>query len=314
MKYIFGPVASRRLGMSLGLDILPAKTCSMDCVYCECGKTTRKTLKRKSLVKTEELMEELKTFLKHNINIDYITFSGSGEPTLNLEIGKMITEIKKMTSIPVCVLTNSMLLDDEQVRMDIKAADLVVPSLDAASDRMYRKIDRPPARIKVENIITALEEFRKTYSGQIWLEILFVDGFNTKEKEVLLLKEAVERIKPDRLQLNTVDRPPLYDWVKPASLETLTRIKNMIGYPATDIVTREQSKDIPISNASEFSNTAIIKLLKRRQSTLEDIMKTLSVPESEVKKIMDSMEKENTVYRLGIDGKTFYALTDKKIP
>lgn len=310
MKYVFGPVASRRLGMSLGLDILPPKTCSMDCVYCECGKTTRKSLKRKPYIPAEEVLSELKGFLSSNMKIDYITFSGSGEPTLNSDIGKMILGIKKMTSIPVCVLTNSMYLHDEQVRHDIKEADLIVPSLDAASERMFRKIDRPPARTKVEEIITSLESFRKIYDGQIWLEILFVDGFNTKEKEVLLLKDAVARIKPDRVQLNTVDRPPLYDWVKPASRETLEHIKLLIGHPATDIVIRETGKSSGTVPGSQVSTDTILGLLHRRQSTLEDIARTLSINLETAKQIMDKMEKDNTVYRLGINGKTFYALTE----
>lgn len=266
---------------------------------------------RKPYILAETILSELREYLQKNMKLDYITFSGSGEPTLNSEIGKIITGIKKMTSIPVCVLTNSMLLHRKDVCNDIKNADLIIPSLDAASDKMFRAIDRPPLRIKIENIITALENFRKVYSGQIWLEILFVDGYNTKDEEVILLKTAIDRIKPDRIQLNTVDRPPLYSWVKPASYETLDRIKTMIGFSKTDITIRQKKISDPINNDSSNPENSILELLKRRQSTANDISQMLSMQEDDVTKFINNLESKNLICRIKKDRLLFYALKNR---
>ena len=237
MIHIFGPVHSRRLGASLGLDIIPMKVCSFDCVYCECGPTTIKTLERKPYVPAEIILSQLKEFLStYSEKLDYITFSGSGEPTLNSDLGSMIAGIREITDTPVAVLTNSSLIDQPDVIRDLQLADLVVPSLDAVSDRNFRVIDRPLPSASPSAIVASLEKFRTVFKGRIWLEILFVDGYNTSDGEILLFKEAVRRIRPDRLQLNTVDRPPIFDWVRPASKETLERAAGLIGFEPFDII------------------------------------------------------------------------------
>ena len=248
MTHIFGPVVSRRLGSSLGLDIIPLKVCSFDCVYCECGPTTLKTAERRPYVSVEAVMDELKAYLRdHPGKLDYITFSGSGEPTLNSNLGAMISEIRKITPVPVAVLTNSSLIHLPDVIADLKLADLVIPSLDAVSDRNFRVIDRPLVDASPGSIVEALVRFRDAYPGQVWLEILLIDGHNTSDEEALLFKAAVERIRPDRLQLNTVDRPPIFDWVRPAPLATLEHIAAIIGFAPVDIVApkRKDGADRP---------------------------------------------------------------------
>ena len=246
MTHVYGPILSRRLGSSLGLDIIPLKVCSFDCVYCECGPTTLKTTERKPYVSVEAVIGELTAFLKgHPEKLDYITFSGSGEPTLNSGLGRMITEIRKITPVPVAVLTNSSLIHRPDVVSDLRLADLVVPSLDAVSDRNFRVIDRPLADARPGEIVEALVEFRKKYNGKIWLEILVIDGYNTSDEEVLLFKKAVERIRPDRIQLNTVDRSPIFDWVRPASPATLDRIAKIIGFKPIDIIVPKRTTDRP---------------------------------------------------------------------
>jgi wyosine [tRNA(Phe)-imidazoG37] synthetase (radical SAM superfamily) len=239
MNIIFGPVRSRRLGRSLGLDIIPFKTCPFDCVYCECGATTLKTVERKPYIPADTVLKELAEALSKKPELDYITFSGSGEPTLNSDIACMITGIKEMTDIPIAVLTNSSLLMNPDVRKDLLEADLVVPSLDAASDAMFKMIDRPPQDMKIEDVLQGIIKFRSEFKGKLWLEILFIEAFNTRDSEVLLLKKAVERIKPDRLQLNTVDRPPLFDWVQPVPGETMRKIRTVISFEPADIIIRE---------------------------------------------------------------------------
>lgn len=155
-KYTYGPVPSRRLGLSLGIDIVPFKTCSFDCIYCQLGRTTNKTIERKAYVTTTELLTELQVVLKDDEQIDYITFSGSGEPTLNSEIGQMIREIKRITTIPVAVLTNSSLLAQESVQEDLLSADLVIPSLDAVTAETFQKINRPYTGIEISQVVKGI--------------------------------------------------------------------------------------------------------------------------------------------------------------
>ncbi len=305
MKHIFGPVASRRLGLSLGLDITPFKTCTLDCVYCECGVTTLKTLERKPYVTTNDLIAELKEFLILERKIDYITFSGSGEPTLNSDIGKIIQEIKKIASTPIALLTNGTLLYLSEVRKEISSLDVILPSLDAASDKMFQIIDRPCGGIKIEPIIQGLIDLRKEYSGQIWLEILFLDGYNTEKEEVLLLKSAIEKIRPDRVQLNTVDRPPPIAWAKPVSLQKLLEIKQWLGFKNADIISHqyhpEQNKPLQ-KNVEE----TIINLLRRRPSTLLDIMTSTGADMIAVQEYLNHLQKKRMVIHENKNGKIFY--------
>jgi len=178
-KYIFGPVPSRRLGRSLGVDLVPYKTCTFDCIYCDLGRTTRKTTSRQSYVPPEEIQGELEFSLSVlEKKPDYITLSGSGEPTLNTNIGEIIQRIKEITSIPIAILTNSSLFSLDEVRSDLSEADLVLPSLDAITPALFEYINRPALSLKIEEIISGLIQFRKQYRGQIWLEVLFCRGVN----------------------------------------------------------------------------------------------------------------------------------------
>ena len=170
LKYIFGPVPSRRLGRSLGIDLIPYKTCTFDCIYCDLGRTTHKTTSRQSYVVSEEIQKELELSLSVlDKKPDYITLSGSGEPTLNTNIGEIIRKIKEITSTPVAVLTNGSLLSMDEVREDLSEADAVLPSLDAITPALFEYINRPHASLRIEEIISGLIQFRNQYRGQIWL-------------------------------------------------------------------------------------------------------------------------------------------------
>lgn len=216
----------------MGVDIIPSKTCTLDCIYCQVGRTMCKAIERKEYVAPDEILDELKEVLKSGIRIDYITLSGNGEPTLNSKLGEIIKGIKGISSLPVAVITNGTLLTDRNVREELLSADLVMPSLDAATQKTFQKIDRPHPSLKIENIIEGMVEFRKIYpirspakdtmagspniksgltsngaSGQIWLEIMLVEGINDNQDELNALKTAVEKIEPDKVQLNTPVRP-----------------------------------------------------------------------------------------------------------
>lgn len=233
MKYIFGPVASRRLKRSLGIDLIPYKTCSFDCVYCELGRTTNKTIERKEYIPPEKIIINLKEYLKRaTIPPDYITLGGSGEPTLHSRIGVIISEIKKITPIPVAVLTNSSLLYQDAVKKDMRGADVILPSLDTVTKSLFEYLNRPHPSLQIKEIIKDLKDFRKAFTGKIWLEIMFCLGVNDSKEEINALNEAIQGINPDKIQLNSVDRPPAEDFVFSAPIEKLTEIQKEFGEKA----------------------------------------------------------------------------------
>lgn len=229
-SYIYGPVPSRRLGCSLGINVIPFKTCTFDCIYCQLSKTTHKTIERKEYIPTQEILGQLKQALSIEKKIDYITFSGSGEPTLHSEIGKIIKTIKKITSIPIAVITNSSLLFEKKVRNDLQNADLIVPSLNAGTDEIYKRIDQPHSSLDFEKIITGLKDFRREYKGLIWLEVMLVKGINDDLRHIQRLKTIIREINPDKIQLNTVVRPPNEKFAQPLNLKDLERIRDFFEY------------------------------------------------------------------------------------
>ena len=198
-SHLFGPVPSRRLGISLGVDLVPLKTCTLNCIYCECGQTTDLTLERKEYIPFETVKKELFHYLIHNPKPDYITFSGSGEPALNSRIGDVIHFIKAQAlDIPVAVLTNGTLLFQKAVRNAMQDATVVIPSLDAVTEKLFRQINRPSPKLQINTIIDGLIQFRKEYYGQIWIEVFIVPGLNDTKQELTALKQTLKKIEPDQ--------------------------------------------------------------------------------------------------------------------
>ena len=277
--HLYGPVPSRRLGYSLGVDLLPFKTCSLSCIYCQLGNSPRKTIRRINPYSEKKILEEIKEFLKTGARVDFITFSGSGEPTLNKSIGWLIREIKKFTKIPVAVLTNSTLLSRAGVRKELAAADVVVPSLDAATQRVFEKINRPHPSLRIEKIIDGLTKFRKEFKGQIWLEIMLVKGVNDSPAEIKKLKEAADRINPDKIQLNTVVRPPAEKTARPLTPEEMNKIKEFFGEKAEVVASfRKKEQEKAPQNIAE----AILAMVRRRPVSLEDLENSLGQTREEL--------------------------------
>jgi wyosine [tRNA(Phe)-imidazoG37] synthetase (radical SAM superfamily) len=300
--YVYGPVLSRRLGFSLGVDILPYKTCSFDCVYCQLGRTPKKTYRRGNFFSDEDILSQIKKVIAAGRKLDYITFSGSGEPTLNTEIGKLIRQIKKTTSIPVAVLTNSSLLPQKSVRQALLAADLVVPSLDAATADAFRKVNRPHPSLRLKKIIEGLEKFRQEFKGKIWLEIMLVKGINDSPSDIKALKKAIVRIKPDKVQLNTVVRPPAEKWVRPVSKKELEDIKNKLGGRAEVVV---DFKEKAQTRSADDSEEAILSIGRRRPVTRKDLVEVLGQDEKEILKSLNSLLAKGKIKREPYK-KTFY--------
>lgn len=296
-KYIFGPVPSRRLGRSLGVDLVPYKTCTFDCVYCDLGRTTHKTISRESYVKPEEIRRELELTLPTlSKKPDYITLSGSGEPTLNQHIGEIIHNFKDLTSIPLAVLTNGSLFYLEEVREALVGADVVIPSLDAVNDVIFQCLNRPHSSLNIQEIISGLIQFRNVYRGQIWLEVVFCRGINDDKGEIERLKGIIERIQPDRIQLNTPVRPPAEEFAYPLTTTQLEEIRKKLGDKAEII------SEFTAPLGEEFNSvkdTEILNLIKRRPCTTEDISKALGLRVDEVVKHLDYLTKTGTIrYRM----------------
>ena len=232
MKYVYGPLRSRRLGFSLGVSTVPYKICSFDCVYCQLKETTQKTLSRKSYLKTDEILEELREFFRNKpkgLKLDYVTFSGAGEPTLHKDIGALIAGIRRLTDVPVAVMTNASTLTSPSVRKALMEADLVIPSLDAVTQDVFEKIDRPCKGLAVKNIIRGLKSFRAKFKGQIWLEMMLVRGLNDSPAYMKRMKRTAREIRPDKIQLNTPVRTPALSWVKSPTKDALKTARKIFG-------------------------------------------------------------------------------------
>ncbi len=305
-KYLFGPVPSRRLGMSLGVDLVPKKVCSLNCVYCEVGKTTKLSTERMEYIPYDKVVAELNHFFENSPDPDYITFSGSGEPTLNSRLGDVIQFIKGVKpGIPVAVLTNGTLLSDKTVREELLNAEIVLPSLDAATQTSFEKINRPESDLDIDRIIQGLVEFRQVFTGKIWLEVFILPDYNNDDKELLEFKKAFDRIKPDSIQLNTLDRPGTERDITPASIAELERIKVFWGLKNVEIIASAQPKKIPKVFRKDTEN-AILGTISRRPCTIEDLVDILGMPIVEINKYLRLLELENKIEQVSQDRGVFY--------
>jgi wyosine [tRNA(Phe)-imidazoG37] synthetase (radical SAM superfamily) len=306
-RYLYGPVPSRRLGRSLGIDLVPHKICTYDCIYCQIGRTTGKTLLRKEYVPKEEVLEEVNNFLsKGGASIDHFSLSGSGEPTLNSQIGSVIKGMKGMSPIPVAVLTNGSLLYLEEVRDDLRQADIILPSLDAVSKEVFTRINRPHKGISVEKVIEGLVEFRKVYQGQIWLEILFCKGINDGENERHQMKRAVDRIQPDRIHINTVIRPPTERWAAPLNSEEMEEIQAFLGEKASIISEFDRHPlSLPEMNVKE----EIFRILERRPLSLIDLSQRMAIPKKELEATVQPMVEEGRIKTRRFGDSVYYEVS-----
>jgi wyosine [tRNA(Phe)-imidazoG37] synthetase (radical SAM superfamily) len=297
MKYTYGPVPSRRLGLSLGVDLVPKKICTYDCIYCQIGRPTLQTAERKEYVPAGSILRDVEQSLQEwGEKIDYIAISGSGEPTLNSAIGKVIQGIKKLTKIPVAVITNSSLLYLEEVRQALLLADVVMPSLDAVTPSVFQTINRPLPSLKIAQIIQGLAAFRREYKGQIWLEILLSRGVNDAAEEIERMREAIRIIQPDKVQLNTVVRPGVEDYAAALPPDQMEQKKNVLGADAEIIAEFEGDRHrMPVEHVEE----QVIRIIQRRPETPDDLAKALGLHDLEVAKILDKLAKEGKIkYRV----------------
>jgi len=304
-EYFYGPVPSRRLGRSLGLDIFPFKTCSLDCIYCQLGPTSEKTIQRKSYIPVRKITQELKKIITPGLKADYITISGSGEPALNADLGKIIKNIKSITKIPLAVITNSTLMYRRDVRMDCALADLLLPSLDAGDEDTFRKINRPHRNISIKKLINGLSAFREQFSGPIWLEVFLIEGVNTSSEQLEKIKQAVKKIRPDKIQLNTAVRPAPLQNIKPLSHEKLRNIAEMLGPNAEGIADFEALHEKKYTLTTQQN---ILAMLKRRPCSIMDIASALTGSPAQVSKTLAEMQKKGLLIKTLSNGITFFKI------
>lgn len=274
MKYVFGPVPSRRLGQSLGIDTIPLKTCNWNCVYCQLGRTKPLVNERKNYYPPEEILEEVDAALKFHEpgEIDWITFVGSGEPTLHASIGGLIRKVKEMTDLPVAVITNGALLYLPEVREELIVADAVLPSLDAGFDRLYRQINRPYPEITFKRLVSGLIAFQREYWNSLWIEVMLVRDLNDSEGALRAIAAVLQQIGPDEVHINLPTRPPVETWVQPPDEAGLKRAKEILGKSVKVVYPVEGTFDL---GESDNLVEAILGIITRHPMREGELIQTL---------------------------------------
>jgi wyosine [tRNA(Phe)-imidazoG37] synthetase (radical SAM superfamily) len=305
-QYLFGPVPSRRLDMSLGIDLVPKKVCSLNCVYCEVGKTTHLTTQRDEYIPYRGIIAELNDYFASSPAPDYITFSGYGEPTLNSKIGNIIQFIKETRpEIPIAVLTNGTLLSRKQVREELQNADVVLPSLDAATQKVFKKINVPLPGLDIHTYIQGLVDFRKEFAGKIWLEVFILPGYNDSPAELNELKKAFSKINPDRIHLNTLDRPGWHKNLKQATQVELQKIIDFWQLENAEIIAKAPERK-KIQSYRKDIESAILSTIDRRPCTADDLAKIMGTHINEINKYLETLESEQKIEHVRQERGIFY--------
>jgi wyosine [tRNA(Phe)-imidazoG37] synthetase (radical SAM superfamily) len=274
VRFVYGPIPSRRLGRSLGVDPIPLKTCNWNCVYCQLGRSVPLVNQRRNYFLPEAILAEVQLALAAHRpgDIDWITFVGSGEPTLHASIGLLIRQVKTLTDIPIAILTNGSLLYRPEVRRDLAAADAVLPTLDAGTPELYRRVNRPYPACTFDRLAAGLIAFRKMYSGRLWIEVMLVRGLNDTEQALREIAAVLRQIEPDAVHINLPTRPPAEPWVKLPDKDGLRRAMAILGDIAQVVHSAQGSFDL----AGETSaSAAIINLITRHPMSDEELRQTL---------------------------------------
>jgi len=326
MNHIFGPVNSRRLGRSLGVDLFQDKICTLNCIYCEVGATVQLTCERGEYASTRDIKAEIDAYCQDQervAELDFITVTASGEPTLHAHFGEILAYLKKTAAKPVAVLTNGTTLTDPGIRREMSRADVVIPSLDSALSSGFRKIDRPAACVDLELVIEGLATFSHQYQGRIWLEILFARNINDSPEEVEALRRAVKRMRLDRIQLNTVARPPLESFALPLERERMADIAcqfrrdnpsrpvDLLAFQASQDDEKEEPKKFFFNLDREAERQSftveLVEMLKRRPCTAADINRTFHLGGAEkVELLLDTLVQDGRIQKRTHGDRVYY--------
>ncbi|MHA1304913.1 MAG: radical SAM protein [Candidatus Heimdallarchaeaceae archaeon] len=309
-KYIFGPVPSRRLGRSLGISPIPSKICNYTCIYCQLGRTTHFTNKREMFFPPEAIIAEVRNALKQDFNIDYITIVGDGEPTLYEGLGLLIKGIKKFTEIPVAVITNGALLYDREVREDLKEADVVLPTLDAANQELFKKINRPRRELEFGKIIEGMKEFRKIYPKQIWMEVMLIKDLNDSPEILTDIKKLLDEIKPDRVYINVPIRPPAEGWVE---IPPTDRLQTAIQILNAENIAHYEELLVETVNKEASSEQIILEITQRHPLRDDQIFSLFpELKEEEVQTLLEDLEEKKLIKPVFYNKKKFWQIVKEK--
>jgi wyosine [tRNA(Phe)-imidazoG37] synthetase (radical SAM superfamily) len=303
--HVYGPVPSRRLGRSLGVDLVPLKVCSYDCVYCQLGRTTTKTTERREWVPLAEVLPELRAKLASAGPVDDVALAGSGEPTLHSGLGEVIRAVRTMTSAPIAVLTNGSLLFREDVRQDLFAADLVLPSLDVGDEELFRIVNRPAEGIPFERMVEGLVAFTREFRGEVWLEVLLLDGATEAPSQVAKIASLVGRIAPARVQLGTVARPPSELFAQTVSAARLLSIASLLP-GRVEVLPPPGEPEARGSGERSAGTAEVLDLLRRRPCTAEDVAEGLALHRNEATKVLDRLTAAGEVRTVVSGGRFFF--------
>ncbi len=314
MKYVFGPVPSRRLGQSLGIDTIPLKTCNWNCVYCQLGRTKPLNNQRKVYYPPSEILREVREVLDVHKpgDIDWLTFVGSGEPLLHASMGYLIQQVKGLTSLPLALITNGSLLYIPEVRQDLLEVDAVLPSLDAGTAGLYRQINRPHPEITFERLVEGLVAFREEYGGKLWVEVMLVRGLNDTPQALRDIARILERIRPEAVHINLPTRPPVETWVQSPQDEDLMEAMAILGNVAEVVHPAEGSFDL-----SGFDNPidAIVGIITRHPMRQQELERALSRwTQGEVKQILTELEASGRAQIVERHGVRFWSASPSLYP
>jgi len=310
LEYLFGPVPSRRLGLSLGVDLVPHKTCSLNCVYCECGPTTRLSIDRREWVPTPAVISELDRFLEPGPRLDFVTFSGSGEPTLHKDLGKVARHIKQRhPAYQVALLTNGTLLFRPDVAADAMAADVVMASLDAGTPEAFQAVNRPHPQLDLEMVVRGLEDFSRGYTGELWLEVFLVPGLNDSAAQMKAVRRAAGRIQNARVVINTLDRPGAEAWVQPAPAGVVEHARRLLGGEAPGAAGREAK-----APGAEVDRDRLLHTIRRRPCTEQDLVSAFAAEPERIRNILLSLEREGRIQKEMSWRGVFYRTANEPAP
>jgi wyosine [tRNA(Phe)-imidazoG37] synthetase (radical SAM superfamily) len=302
-ELVFGPVPSRRLGFSLGVDMVPKKHCTFDCIYCQVGKTTSKATERQAFIDPDVVIGQVIEKVKKIRHVDYVSLSGSGEPTLNSNLGLILAGLKKRIDLPLTVITNASLLSDEQVRRELRHADLVLPSLDAPDETVFHLINRPHPKLSFAGLIEGLRIFGEEYKGRIWLEIMLIKQINDSPQQIEMFKQILTNIRVDKIHLNTVTRPPLEKLAQEIGSLELATIADMLGSQSEVIC--GFGKRGQINDRKEW-NEAILAILKRRSLSFDDVLRITSVSTLQAKRRLNDLIRQKKVKTVVFNEQVYY--------
>jgi len=310
MKYIYGPVPSRRLGNSLGIDPIPSKTCNYQCIYCQLGKTTNLTNERKDFSPKEDIIKEMEESINlHKSKLDYVTFVGSGEPTLYKSLGELILKAKELSQKPICVITNGSLLYERDVKDDLLISDVVLPTLDAGDEKLYIKINRPHPSIKFEKMIQGYIDFREEFKGKFWIEIMLMKGINDSKEELLKIKNKLDLIKPDRIDINVPIRPPTESWVQIPDKSVIPILNDVFGQ-YNNINFPERGKFSVFNSSFEIELNNLLERHPMRQEQIFETFCSKKFNEQDALLQLNTLASKNKIKKIIYNNQIFWKLID----